>query len=61
MGPKYLSQKMWTLDYRPRFIELVSEVNAEMLHFVVKKVKNALNMAGKPVNGSRVLVLGVAY
>ena len=61
MGPNYLSQKMWTLDYRPRFIELVSEVNAEMLHFVVKKVKNALNMAGKPVNGSRVLVLGVAY
>lgn len=61
VDPHYLSWKMRTLDYRTRFIELASEVNAEMPHFVVGKVREALNQAKKAVNGSRVLVLGVAY
>ncbi len=61
VDPHYLSWKMRTLDYRTRFIELASEVNAEMPHFVVGKVREALNQERKPVNGSRVLVLGVAY
>jgi UDP-N-acetyl-D-glucosamine dehydrogenase len=61
VDPHYLSWKMRTLDYRTRFIELASEVNAEMPAFVVGKVQEALNGDRKPVNGSRVLVLGVAY
>ncbi len=61
IDPQYLSWKMRTLDYRTRFIELASEINAEMPHFVVEKVRGALNAERKSVNGSRVLVLGVAY
>jgi UDP-N-acetyl-D-glucosamine dehydrogenase len=61
VDPHYLSWKMRTLDYRTRFIELASEINAEMPTFVVGKVREALNAARKPVNGSRVVVLGVAY
>lgn len=61
VDPHYLSWKMRTLDYRTRFIELASEVNAEMPHFVVGKVREALNEERKSVKGSEVLVLGVAY
>jgi UDP-N-acetyl-D-glucosamine dehydrogenase len=61
VDPHYLSWKMRTLDYRTRFIELASEINAEMPTFVVGKVREALNAARKPVNGSKVVVLGVAY
>ncbi|MEX0856288.1 MAG: nucleotide sugar dehydrogenase [Gemmatimonadota bacterium] len=61
VDPHYLSWKMRTLDYRTRFIELASEINAEMPHFVVGKVRQALNAGRKSVNGSRVLILGVAY
>lgn len=61
VDPHYLSWKMRTLDYRTRFIELASEINAEMPSFVVGKVREALNGHRKAVNGSRVLVLGVAY
>ena len=61
IDPHYLSWKMRTMDYRTRFIELASEVNAEMPRFVVGKIQEALNEAEKPVKGSRVLVLGAAY
>ena len=44
-----------------RFIELASEVNTAMPAYWVQKVQDALNEAGKPVKGSQVLVLGVAY
>ena len=61
VDPHYLSWKMRTLDYRTRFIELASEINAEMPSFVVGKVRQALNAHRKSVNGSHILVLGVAY
>ena len=61
VDPHYLSWKMRTMNYRTRFIELASEVNAEMPRFVMDKVREALNLVQKPVNGSRVLVVGVAY
>jgi len=61
VDPHYLSWKMRTLDYRTRFIELASEINAEMPSFVVGKVRQALNGVRKPVKGSRIVVLGVAY
>ena len=61
IDPEYLSWKMRTLRYKTRFIELASEINTEMPRYWVQKVQDALNEAGKPVKGSRVLVLGVAY
>lgn len=61
VDPHYLSWKMRTLDYRARFIELASEINAEMPLFVAGKVREALNEEEKAVKGSRILILGVAY
>ena len=61
IDPLYLSWKLRTLQYNARFIELASEINTEMPRYWVQKVQDALNDAGKPVKGSRVLVLGVAY
>jgi UDP-N-acetyl-D-glucosamine dehydrogenase len=61
VDPHYLSWKMRTLHYKTRFIDLASEINAEMPAFVVGKVRAALNNQRKPVRGSKVLLLGVAY
>jgi len=61
VDPEYLSWKMRTLNYRTRFIEVASEVNASMPEFVADKVREALNGVKKAVNGSRVVILGVAY
>jgi UDP-N-acetyl-D-glucosamine dehydrogenase len=61
VDPHYLAWKMRTLDYRTRFIELASEINSEMPRFVARKVRTALNAHRKAVNGSSILVLGVAY
>jgi UDP-N-acetyl-D-glucosamine dehydrogenase len=61
LDPHYLSWKMRTLAYRTRMIEMAGEINGEMPRFVVGKVQDTLNQARKAVNGSRVLVLGVAY
>jgi UDP-N-acetyl-D-glucosamine dehydrogenase len=61
IDPLYLSWKLRTLAYNARFIELASEINTEMPRYWVQRVQDALNDAGKPVKGSRILVLGVAY
>lgn len=61
LDPHYLSWKMRTLAFKTRMIELASEINAEMPEYVVQKVADALNEDAKPVRGSRVLVLGIAY
>jgi UDP-N-acetyl-D-glucosamine dehydrogenase len=61
LDPHYLSWKMRTLAFKTRMIELASEINSEMPAFVVQKVSDALNDVSKPIRGSRVLVLGVAY
>jgi len=61
IDPLYLSWKLRGLNYTARFIELASEINTQMPRYVVGKIQNALNEAGKPLKGSRVLILGVAY
>ncbi len=61
IDPHYLSWKLKTLNYSAKFIELAGEINAGMPHYVVGKITDALNDAGKSVNGSRILLLGVAY
>lgn len=61
IAPLYLSWKLKSLQYTARFIELASESNTNMPRYTVQKVQDALNNMGKPMKGSRVLVLGVAY
>jgi UDP-N-acetyl-D-glucosamine dehydrogenase len=61
LDPHYLAWKMRTLNYKTRFIDLASEINSEMPAVVVEKVAIALNDDRKAVNGSRVIVVGVAY
>ncbi|MGQ0537608.1 MAG: nucleotide sugar dehydrogenase [Gemmatimonadaceae bacterium] len=61
LDPHYLAWKMRTLNYKTRFIDLASEINSEMPEFVVRKIARVLNEHRKAVNGSRILVLGVAY
>jgi UDP-N-acetyl-D-glucosamine dehydrogenase len=52
---------MRTLNYTARFIELAADVNGHMPEYVVNRVGHALNQIRKPLNGSCILVLGVAY
>jgi UDP-N-acetyl-D-glucosamine dehydrogenase len=61
VDPFYLSWKAKALDFRTRFIELAGEINTNMPYHVVASVSSALNSQKKSVNGSRVLILGVAY
>src|SRR4051812_25625702 len=61
IDPFYLSWKAKQSGFEPRFIELAGHVNASMPHFVVDKIATALNVQGKPLNGSRVLIVGIAY
>jgi UDP-N-acetyl-D-glucosamine dehydrogenase len=61
LDPHYLAWKMRTLNYKTRFIDLAGEINSKMPDFVVEKVTRALNSDRKAVNGSQILVLGVAY
>lgn len=61
IDPFYLSWKARQWDFQMRFIELAGEINTAMPHHVVAAVGAALNSRNKPVNGSRVLVLGVSY
>ncbi|MCZ7574967.1 MAG: hypothetical protein M5U01_40970 [Ardenticatenaceae bacterium] len=58
LDPHYLSWKLKTLNYNARFIQLAGEINTGMSRYWVEKVQDALNEAGKPLRGSRVLVLG---
>jgi UDP-N-acetyl-D-glucosamine dehydrogenase len=61
IDPFYLSWKAKQSGFDPRFIELAGHINAAMPHYVVEKVADALNTRRKSVNGSTILVVGVAY
>jgi UDP-N-acetyl-D-glucosamine dehydrogenase len=61
IDPFYLTWKAREYGLHTRFIELSGEVNTAMPEWVVGKVMDSLNNAGKPLQGSRVLVLGIAY
>jgi len=61
VDPLYLSWKMKQIGGVARFIDLASEINDGMALHVVNKVADALNDRRKPLNGSSILVLGVAY
>lgn len=61
VDPFYLSWKAKEFDFHTKFIELAGQVNTDMPYHVVASVAKALNNQKKAMNGSKVLVLGVAY
>ncbi len=61
IDPFYLAWKAREHGLTTRFIELAGEVNVSMPQYVVGKLMDALNDRGKPLKGSRILVLGLAY
>lgn len=61
IDPFYLTWKAREYGVHTRFIELAGEVNSAMPDYVISKVAAALNERKKAINGSKVLVLGIAY
>jgi UDP-N-acetyl-D-glucosamine dehydrogenase len=61
VDPFYLAWKAREYDMSSEFIELAGKVNKQMPYFCLEKIERALNDAGKPVRGSRILMLGVSY
>lgn len=61
IDPFYLTWAARTYGVHTRFIELAGEINTSMPHYVAERVSAALNECGKPLKGSRLLVLGAAY
>ena len=61
IDPYYLAWKAREYGVEARFVELAGEVNRSMTGWVVGKLSEALRIRGKAVNGSRCLVLGIAY
>ncbi len=61
VDPFYLSWKAKEWDFNTRFIELAGEINTSMPYHMLESISSALSQQGKALNGSKVLVLGVAY
>ena len=61
IDPFYLSWKAKEFDFHTRFIELAGQINIGMPYFVVENIVEAMSQQGKPLRGSRVLILGLAY
>jgi UDP-N-acetyl-D-glucosamine dehydrogenase len=59
--PHFLAWRLREYGYSAQLIDAAHEVNAHMPNFVLQKVGDALNETGKPIKGSRILLLGVAY
>jgi UDP-N-acetyl-D-glucosamine dehydrogenase len=61
IDPFYLTWKAREYGQTTRFIELAGEINTAMPHYVIKRLTEALNAVRKPLNGSKVLLIGLAY
>lgn len=61
IDPFYLTWKAREYGKNTRFIELAGEINTAMPEFVINRTAEALNANKKPINGSRVLIVGLAY
>jgi len=61
IDPNYLSYKVRTLGYPFRFVELAQEINGRMPGYVTDRAAELLNRNAQPLNGARVLLLGVTY
>jgi UDP-N-acetyl-D-glucosamine dehydrogenase len=61
IDPFYFSWKAKQYGLEPRFIETAGYVNAQMPHYVVRKIQDALNVLKKPLNGANIHLIGMAY
>ncbi len=61
IDPFYLTWKAREFGQATRFIELAGEINTSMPKYVISKVAEALNQARKPISGSKILIVGLAY
>ncbi len=61
IDPLYLSWKMRKLNYQTRFIELADQINSAMPRYVVDRIVELLNQRRIPINGARILILGITY
>lgn len=61
VDPFFLAYKARAYEFQPRFIELAGELNNQATEYVIQKIITVLNDSGKCLNGSQVLILGVAY
>ena len=61
VDPFYLSWKAREYDFYTEFIELAGKINQSMPYFCVDKIERTLNSHGKPVHGSRIVLLGISY
>ncbi|MCW2989707.1 MAG: nucleotide sugar dehydrogenase, partial [Solirubrobacterales bacterium] len=61
VDPFYLSWKAREVGFATEFIELAGKVNQHMPEYCVERIVRELNVIGKPVNGTRILLLGVSY
>lgn len=61
IDPFYLTWKAREFGQHTRFIELAGEINTRMPNYVVERTGEALNLARRSINGSRILILGLAY
>ena len=61
VDPFYLAFKAREHDFYPEFIELAGKINQSQPLFCVNRIERVLNDNGKPVNGTRILILGVSY
>ncbi|MCP4676970.1 MAG: nucleotide sugar dehydrogenase [Deltaproteobacteria bacterium] len=61
LDPLYLSWKAKAVDFYNRFIELATDINGNMPRYVISRLADILNEQAKPLKGSRVMILGMAY
>ena len=61
IDPFYLSWKAREYGLNTKFIELAGEINTSMPHYILQRTIDALNDRGKALNGSKILIIGVAY
>ncbi|MFH0921264.1 MAG: nucleotide sugar dehydrogenase [Fibrobacterota bacterium] len=61
LDPMYLSWKAKTVDFYNRFIELATDINGNMPHYVMQRIAKVLNEHTKPIKSSKILILGMSY
>ena len=61
IDPFYLTWKAREFGQSTRFIELAGEINTSMPQYVIRRLSEALNLRRKPLNGSKILLVGLAY
>jgi UDP-N-acetyl-D-glucosamine dehydrogenase len=61
VDPFYLTWRARQFDMATEFIELAGKINVHMPHYCLERIDRALNESGRPINGTRIALLGVSY